>query len=135
MLFRSVSGWLQDKVDRLEGELARANREIDRLHSRPAPASDRENYIIGEMDFVNRQLECRPFHYSTLCFDLPVSRELLFFMLLFYAGFVADHVGEKERVAERLQQEAVENPTTGSQHFWQGEYNPRVLATLKDRVW
>ena len=56
-----MSGWLQDKVDRLEGELARANREIDILHSRPAPASDRENYIIGEMDFVNRQLECKPF--------------------------------------------------------------------------
>ena len=51
------------------------------------------------------------------------------------AGFVADHVGEKERVAERLEQEAVENPITGSQNFWQGEYNPRVLATLKDRVW
>ena len=61
-----VSGWLQDKVDRLEGELARANREIDRLHSRPAPASDRENYIIGEMDFINRQLECKPFFYLKL---------------------------------------------------------------------
>jgi hypothetical protein len=58
-----------------------------------------------------------------------------FLTLLFHAGFVADHVGEKERVAERLEQEAVENPVTGSQHFWQGEYNPRVLATLKDRVW
>ena len=96
------------KVERLEGELARANREIDRLHSRPAPASDRENYIIGEMDFVNRQLECRSFFYSKLCFGQPIFCGLLFLTLLFYAGFVADHVGEKERVAERLEQEAVE---------------------------
>ena len=86
------------------------------------------------MDFVNRQLECRSFFYSKLCFGQPVFCGLLFLTLLFYAGFVADHVGEKERVAERLEQEAVENPVTGSQHFWQGEYNPRVLATLKDRV-
>ena len=27
-----------------------------------------------------------------------------------FLGFVADHVGEKERVAERLEQEAIENP-------------------------
>ena len=75
------------------------------------------------------------FFYLKFCFGQPVFCGLLFLTLLFYAGFVADHVGEKERVAERLEQEAVENPVTGSQHFWQGEYNPRVLATLKDRVW
>ena len=33
-------------------------------------------------------------------------------------GFVADHVGEKERVAERLEQEAVDNPADGPQYFW-----------------
>ena len=34
-----------------------------------------------------------------------------------FVGFVADHAGEKERVAERLEQEAVENPADGPQHF------------------
>ena len=34
-----------------------------------------------------------------------------------FEGFVADHVGEKERVAERLEQEAVENLADGPQHF------------------
>ena len=43
--------------------------------------------------------------------------------------------GEKERVAERLEQEAVENPADGPQHFWQGGYNARTLATLMDHVW
>ena len=31
----------------------------------------------------------------------------------FLVGIVADHVGEKERVAERLEQQAVENPADG----------------------
>ena len=44
-------------------------------------------------------------------------------------------MGEKERFAERLEQEAVENPADGPQHFWQGGYNARTFATLKDRVW
>ena len=70
-----------------------------------------------------------------ICFVPLVFLQLLFFEIIGLAGFVADHVGERERVAERLEQEAVENPITGSQHFWQGEYGPRVLATLKDRVW
>ena len=52
-----------------------------------------------------------------------------------FVGFVADHVGEKERVVERLELQAVENPADGPQHFLQGGYNARTLATLKDRVW
>ena len=38
-------------------------------------------------------------------------------------------------MVERLEQEAVENPMNGPQHFWQGEYHARVLAMLKNRVW
>ena len=53
-----MSDWLPEKISKLEEDLARANREIDRLNSRPAPVTDRENDIIGEMDVVNRQLEC-----------------------------------------------------------------------------
>ena len=48
---------MQEKMSRLEQDLASANREIDRLRSRPAPVTERENYVIGEMDIVNRQLE------------------------------------------------------------------------------
>ena len=47
------------------------------------------------------------------------------------AGFVADHVGE----AERLEQQAGGDPVNGPQHFWLSGYNARTLATLKDRVW
>ena len=47
-----------------------------------------------------------------------------------FVGFVADHVGEKERVAERLEQEAVDDPADGPQHFWLSGYNARTLATL-----
>ena len=62
------------------------------------------------------------------CFDCLLKN-------ITFVAFVADHVGEKERVVEWLEQEAVENPADGPQHFWQGGYNARTLATLKDRVW
>ena len=48
---------MREKISRLEQDPASANRELDRMRSRPAPATERENYVLGEMDFVNRQLE------------------------------------------------------------------------------
>ena len=51
------------------------------------------------------------------------------------AGFVADHVGEAEQVAERLEQQVGGDPTNGPQHFWLSGYNACTLAILKDRVW
>ena len=67
------------------------------------------------MDLINRQLE-----YELLLLDVRAT--LFSFGCLLknmkFVGFVADHVGEKERVAERLEQEAVENPADGPQHFW-----------------
>ena len=61
-----VSDWLQKKISKLEDELASAHREIGSLNSSPAPATDRENYIIGEIDLVNRQLESEPRHLFLL---------------------------------------------------------------------
>ena len=34
-----------------------------------------------------------------------------------------------------MEQEAVDDPADGPQHFWLSGYNARTLATLKDRVW
>ena len=48
---------MREKISRLEQDLASANRKIDRLRSRHAPITERENYVIGEMNIVNRQLE------------------------------------------------------------------------------
>ena len=62
------------------------------------------------------------FCYSTFVFSFLISFDCCF-EIIGFAGFVGDHVGERERVAERLEQEAVENPVNRSQHFWQGEYN------------
>ena len=76
----------------------------------------------SNVSFCTRYV-CYPFYFDCLLKNIN------------FVGFVADHVGEKERVAERLEQEAVENPADGPQHFWQGGYNARTLATLKDRVW
>ena len=68
------------------------------------------------MDFVNRQLECKLFATRHL-FCSPSFPSTAVVEILGFAGFVADHVGERERVAERLEQEPIENPINGPQHF------------------
>ena len=55
-------------------------------------------------------------------------------MIFACAGFVADHVGEAEWVAERLEH-AAGDATNDPQHFWLSGYNARTLATLKYHVW
>ena len=53
---------------------------------------------------------------------------------IIYAGFVSDFDAERECVDERLQN-ATDEPTTVSQHFWLDGHHAHTLATLKDRVW
>ena len=60
-----VMEYMKTRCMRLERELKSAQRELDTLRMRPAPATQREDYVLGEMDLVNRQLECE-YH---LCSD------------------------------------------------------------------
>ena len=48
---------MQAKIGRLEQELASVQRELDRMRAKPAFPTQRENYVLGEMDIVNMQLE------------------------------------------------------------------------------
>ena len=50
--------YMKARVVKLEQDLKSAQRELDTLRMRPAPATEREDYVLGEMDLVNRQLEC-----------------------------------------------------------------------------
>ena len=54
-----VMEYMKTRVVRLEQELKSAQRELNTLRMRPAPATQREDYVLGEMDLVNRQLECK----------------------------------------------------------------------------
>ena len=53
-----VMEYMKTRVVRLEQELKSAQRELNMLRMRPAPATQREDYVLGEMELVNRQLDC-----------------------------------------------------------------------------
>ena len=53
-----VMEYMKTRVVRLEQELKSAQRKLNTLRMRPAPATQRENYVLGEMDLVNMQLDC-----------------------------------------------------------------------------
>jgi len=122
--------YLRNRVVKLEQDLKAAQREIERLHSRPALATERESYVLGEMELANRQLECE---YES-CFICKYHHFGCSSSTLCAAGFVPDLQAEEERVEERLNN-VDQNPTTGRGHFWLDKYHAKKLATLKDRVW
>ena len=53
-----VMHYMKARVVKLEQELKTAQSELDTLRMRLAPATEREDYVLGEMDLVNRQLDC-----------------------------------------------------------------------------
>ena len=59
----AVMRYMKARVVKLEQELQDAQRELNTLRLWRAPATEREEYVLGEMDIVNRQLEseCNPF--------------------------------------------------------------------------
>ena len=107
---------------------------MELLRSKPSFATQRDDYVLGEMDHINRQLQCefmtpfllKSFHLLALCFE-PIA-------FWPFAGFVPDAQQESRRV-NRLLDNAVDVPTTGRKHFYLDKVHARTLATLKDRVW
>ena len=54
----AVMRYMKARVTKLEQELGNARSELDRMRARPALPTQREDYVLGEMEIVNRQLEC-----------------------------------------------------------------------------
>ena len=54
-----VMEYMKAKYVEMKQELKNAQDELNRLRARPALATQREGYVLGEMDLVNRQLECK----------------------------------------------------------------------------
>ena len=53
-----VMEYMKAKYVSMQQELKSAQDELNRLRTRPGLFSQREDYVLGEMDIVNRQLEC-----------------------------------------------------------------------------
>ena len=60
-----VMAYMKARVVKLEQELKNAQIDLNTMRARPALATQREKYVLGEMDLVNRQLECE----CSPCFD------------------------------------------------------------------
>ena len=50
---------MKARLAKQEQELASARSELERMRARPALPTQREEYVLGEMEIVNRQLECK----------------------------------------------------------------------------
>ena len=55
----AVMRYMKARVAKLEHELGNARSELDRMRARPGLPTQREEYVLGEMEIVNRQLECK----------------------------------------------------------------------------
>jgi len=53
-----VLAFAKNRVKELEQELKNTRAELELLRSRPSFAAQREEYVLGEMDHINRQLDC-----------------------------------------------------------------------------
>jgi hypothetical protein len=54
-----VLAFAKNRVQELEQELKNTRAELALLRSKPSFATQREKYVLGEMDIVNRQLDCK----------------------------------------------------------------------------
>jgi len=65
-----VLAYAKNRVRELEQKLKSTQAELALLRSLPSFATQREHYVIGEMEYINRQLDCEfvTFHFSAcLC--------------------------------------------------------------------
>ena len=53
-----VMEFMKTRFVKMEQDLKNAQDELNRLKMRPALATQREEYVLGEMELVNRQLDC-----------------------------------------------------------------------------
>jgi hypothetical protein len=74
----------KNRVNELEQELKNTRSELELLRSKPSFATQREDYVLGEMDHINRQLQCEfmtPFvlkKFSFACIMLWTNSFLAF---------------------------------------------------------
>ena len=54
-----VIGFMRARIRKLEQELKCVEGELDRMRVRPDLPTQREDYLLGEMEIANRQLKCK----------------------------------------------------------------------------
>ena len=50
---------MTDRIAKLDADLAATRAELDALKSKPSPSTEREAFLLTELENVNHQLECK----------------------------------------------------------------------------
>ena len=58
---QKIMDYLQQKLSKVSDELREMREAYAELQSRPSPATERETFLLGELERVNLQLECKLF--------------------------------------------------------------------------
>ena len=66
---RKLINWMRQMIIKLEAEVKTKQAKIDELNARPAPSSEREMYLLSEIELIGRQFESE---YSPVFFLLTV---------------------------------------------------------------
>ena len=78
--------WMRQTIIRLETEIKKKQAIIDELHARPAPSTEREMYLLSEIEMIGRQFESE---YSTLFFLCPRCSLSKYLTMLLYSQLLA----------------------------------------------
>jgi hypothetical protein len=58
---QKIIDFLQLKLSEVTSELKKTQDAYAELQSRPSPITEREAFLLEELEKVNLQLECKPF--------------------------------------------------------------------------
>ena len=58
---QKIMDYLQQKLSKVSDELKEMREAYAELQSRPSPATERETFLLEELERVNLQLECKLF--------------------------------------------------------------------------
>ena len=58
---QKIMDYIQQKLSKVSDELREAQDAYAELQSRPSPTSEREAFLLEELEKINLQLECKIF--------------------------------------------------------------------------
>ena len=54
---RKLINWMRQSIVKLEADVKSKQAKIDELNARPAPSTEREMYLLSEIEMIGRQFE------------------------------------------------------------------------------
>ena len=54
---RKLINWMRQSIVKLEADVKAKQAKIDELNARPAPSTEREMYLLSEIELIGRQFE------------------------------------------------------------------------------